>query len=169
MGWSRLWRRTRREIDRYRRAVPKLGRLDAVDYRNLVRAQAALIKAQRAVGSMPRGDLVRDDEPSGGLAADSPHVQPNRVDDARRIALAVNRVAAFGMFRPKCLVRAMALRRLLDADGISGAQVRVGVQIRQGGFAAHAWVEYAGQVVGDDPDVVGRYSTLPGLTVADLG
>jgi hypothetical protein len=105
--------------------------------------------------------MVRDD-----IALSIPAVM-NRVEDARRVALAVNRAAAFGLFRPRCLARSMALRQLLNEDGIEGAHVRVGVQLTQGRFVAHAWVEYGGEVVGDDPASVSRYAPL-GVQVADI-
>jgi hypothetical protein len=152
----------RREIDRYRKAAPKLRALDWRDWGDLVRAQMALVHAQREMKSMPTGSMVRDEpEPTGELAVD-------RVDDARRIALAVNRAATFGLFRPKCLVRSRALRKLLDEAGVDGAQVKVGVQLVDGRFFAHAWVEYAGHVVGDDPATVARFVPMPGIQVAAL-
>lgn len=92
----------------------------------------------------------------------------DRLEEARRIALAVNRAATFGVFRPKCLVRSMALRRMLNDAGIEGAHVRVGVHLSHGRFIAHAWVEYAGQVVGDDAASVARYVPLTGIQVAEL-
>jgi hypothetical protein len=91
----------------------------------------------------------------------------DRIEDARRIALAVNRAATYGLFRPLCLARSMALRRLLTEDGIEGASIRVGVQVRRGRFVAHAWVEYGGEVVGDDPATVSRYAPL-GVDVAGI-
>lgn len=112
--------------------------------------------------SLPTGTMVRDD-----FAPSTPAVM-DRIEDARRIALAVNRAASFGLFRPKCLARSMALRRLLNEAGIEGADVRVGVQVRHGRFIAHAWVEYAGEVVGDDPESVARYAPLTGMQVAGL-
>lgn len=161
-GLSRLWRRTRREFRRYRGALPKLRTLDWRDWRTLIRAQVALIRAQLAVRTRPTGQLVSDEpEPSAPASQD-------RIDDVRRVALAVNRAAAFGMVRARCLARSMALRQLLAEEGIDGASVRVGVQVRGGQFVAHAWVEYAGQVVGDDPESVARYAPLTGMQVADL-
>ena len=162
MAWSRTWNRVRREIARYRKAAPKLLALDARDWRDLVRAQLALVHAQREMRSMPTGSMVRDEpEPQGEATGD-------RIDDARRIALAVSRAATFGVFRPKCLVKSRALRRILDDRGISGAQVRVGVQLTNGRFRAHAWVEYGGVVVGDDPAAVARFVQIPGIRVAEL-
>jgi hypothetical protein len=112
--------------------------------------------------SLPTGVLVRDEvEPAGPPPTD-------RVEDARRIALAVNRAAQFGVFRPKCLVRSRALRKLLDKAGVLGAQVRVGVHLSEGRFLAHAWVEYGGQVLGDDPAYVARFNPMTDLQVARL-
>ncbi len=111
---------------------------------------------------MPTGEMVRE-EPVRSAPSSM-----TRVDDARRIAMAVNRAAAFGLFRPKCLVKSRALRNLLDADGVEGAEVRVGVQLVNGRFLAHAWVEYGGEVVGDDPDAVARFVPMPGVHVAEL-
>ena len=91
-----------------------------------------------------------------------------RIDDARRIALSVNRAAAFGVFRPRCLVKSRALRKMLDREGIRGARVRVGVQLSNGQFRAHAWVEYEGHVVGDDPSLVAQFAPMPELEVAEL-
>ena len=162
MAWSRTLNRVRREIARYRKAAPKLLALESRDWRDLVRAQLALVRAQRDMRSKPTGSMVRDEPaPSGEPTGD-------RVDDARRIALAVNRAATFGLFRPKCLVKSRALRKLLDAAGVEGAQVKVGVQLVNGRFFAHAWVEYAGQVVGDDPASIARFVPMPGIQVAEL-
>lgn len=147
-------RRIRREIRRYRSALPKLRRLDWVAWRTLVQAQVELIRAQRTLAGRATGDLVRDD-----LDPRQPAVM-DRIEDARRVALAVNRAAEFGVFRPRCLARSIALRRLMDREGIEGANIRVGVRMENGEFVAHAWVEYAGEVVGDDPDKVARYEAL---------
>ena len=127
-----------------------------------MRAQITLLRAQRELRSLPTGELVRE-ETAPPLTSVT-----GRADDARRIALAVNRAAEFGVFRPKCLVRSRALRQLLDSAGIAGAQVRVGVQLSNGHFHAHAWVEYGGQVVGDDPAFVDRFNPITELQVAAL-
>jgi hypothetical protein len=161
----------RREIARYRKAAPKLLALGSRDWGDLVRAQVALIHAQREMKSMPTGSMVLDDDDARGgptSGASAPHSTVDRINDARRIALAVNRAATFGLFRPKCLVKSRALRKLLDEAGVDGAQVKVGVQLVDGRFFAHAWVEYAGQVVGDDPAAVARFVPMPGIQVAAL-
>ena len=129
---------------------------------DMLSAQVALLRAQREMRSLPTGEMVRDETAAASAGS------ANRMDDARRVALAVNRAAVYGLFRPKCLVRSRALRKLLDERGIAGAQVRVGVQLTEGRFRAHAWVEYGGVVVGDDPDEVARFVPMPGINVADV-
>lgn len=151
-----------REVAGYRRIGSKLRTLTWRDWRDLLRAQLALIRAQREMRSVPIGELVANEvAPMGASAVE-------RGEDARRIALAVNRAARFGIFRPQCLVRSRALRLLLDRAGVVGAQVRVGVQLSDGRFLAHAWVEYGGQVVGDDPAYVARFNPMTDLQVAAL-
>src|SRR5687767_7638442 len=127
-----------------------------------MRAAAALLRAPRDMRSLPSGGMQPD------APADVAVPATNQVEDARRIALAVNRVEAFGVFQPKCLVRSRPLRKRLDAAGSAGAKVRVGVQLTDGRFRAHAWVEYAGEVVGDDPAAVARFVPMPDIRVAEL-
>ena len=162
MVWSHMWRRLRGEIARYRSSIPRLRGLRLRDWLDMLRAQAALLQAQREMRSLRTGEMVREEPVT------VPARNTDRMDDARRVALAVNRAATYGVFRPKCLVKSRALRKLLDERGIAGAQVRVGVQLTEGRFRAHAWVEYGGVVVGDDPAEVARFVPMPGINVAEL-
>ena len=163
-GWWRTLRRLSREMGRYRRAAPKLLTVGWSGWRALAKAQVALWWAQRELHRRPTGELVRD----GALQAQSSGRHADRHEEIREIAKALNRAARFGFFRPKCLVRSMGLRRMIDDAGISGATVRVGVQVLRGRFNAHAWVEYDGEVVGDDAALVARYVPLTGLQVAEF-
>src|SRR6185503_9746550 len=97
---------------------------------------------------------------SKASAADS-----TRLPEARRLALAIIRAARFGVFRPQCLVRSVALSRMLEDRGIDGALVRVGVRRANGEFLAHAWVELAGEILGDADDHVGSFVPLTNLDV----
>lgn len=135
----------------------KLLGLSPRDWRDLVRAQAALARAQWRLRRAPIGQLairevIRPDQVRG---------DPVR---ARALALATERVAANGLLRPLCLVRAIALRDLLLADGIVGASIRVGVRRRNGLFEAHAWVRWGDAVLGDRPELVAQF-----MEVEDLG
>ena len=87
------------------------------------------------------------------------------VDEARRIARSLDRACRLLPWEPTCLVRALALKRMLDRRGLTGARVRVGVRRSEGEFSAHAWLECGGQVVGDAPEQVAEYESLGGLDV----
>ena len=113
--------------------------------RDVARAQLALLAAQWRVWRRPTGELTTVTAPSPVGVPRSP-MPP----DAWRLAVAVRRAAAYGVFRPQCLVRSMALQRLLERDGIEGGRLVVGVRRRSGEFAAHAWVELQGRPLGED-------------------
>jgi hypothetical protein len=135
----------------------KLFGLGARDWRDLARAQWALARAQWRLRRAPIGQLairevIRPDQVRG---------DPSR---ALELALATERVAEHGFLRPFCLVRAIALRDLLLADGIEGASIRVGVRRRNGVFEAHAWVRWGDAVLGDRPELVAQF-----MEVEDLG
>lgn len=138
--------------------VTKLFRLSPRDWAELFHAQWALLSAQAAVRSRPVGELATPT--SSRIGAD-----PARLPEARRLALALVRAARYGVIRPQCLVRSVALSRLLTAHGIQGALVRVGVRRASGEFLAHAWVEYAGETLGDADDHVGTFVPLTNLDV----
>src|SRR5947207_3055077 len=82
-----------------------------------------------------------------------------------RTALAVERAADYGVFRANCLIRAVALQRLLEARGFPGSAVRVGARVERGHFTAHAWVEYAGHVLGDRDWHVQRFTPFAPIEV----
>ncbi len=151
----------RRTIREYRNAVPKLRKLSWREWRDLASAQIALFSAQLRVATKEKGRLTT---PSTQSALKATPAEPV-VARSRALALAVSRAATFGVFRPACLVRSVALCRLMERRGIPDAVVRVGVVVRGGRFHAHAWVEYAGIVLGDDPVRVSDYETLPGVSV----
>ena len=54
---------------------------------------------------------------------------------------------------------------MLTAAGISGAVVKVGVRRTDREFLAHAWVELAGETLGDADDHVGSFVPLTSLDV----
>jgi transglutaminase superfamily protein len=123
-----------------------------------VQAQWALLAARGMVRNRPIGSLAT---PTVG----NPAADPARLPEARRLALAVVRAASFGVFRPQCLVRSVALSQMLADRGISGALVRVGVRRKNGEFSAHAWVELAGETLGDADDHVGSFVPMTNLDV----
>ena len=144
----------------------RLARLSAREWLDLAEAQLELLVAKAIVASRPTGQLVsrapHDElEPS---ATDAPPVTDARPE---QLALAIGRAAEHGLFRPLCLVRAVALKRTLDRHGYTGGTVRIGVRMTNGRFAAHAWVAYGTQILGDQEWHVESFEELDEITVVD--
>lgn len=132
----------------------RLFNITPCEFADLVAAQWYLLAALWTVRSRPRGDLLRpvsEGSSAGGLP-----------DGARleRMALAVDRMARFGLFRPTCLVRAVALERQIRRARAGNAVVRLGVSPVGGELLAHAWIEMEGRVIGDDLAKVRRFTPL---------
>ena len=126
----------------------------------LLDAQASLLWATLLVRTHPQGELI------AALASrySDPDVGRDGYTAAEQIAVALDRVARFGVIRSRCLVRSIALHRLLERRGIRGSRIQVGVRMRGGAFEAHAWVHFQGVILGDDPAYVEGFATLEGLT-----
>jgi hypothetical protein len=83
---------------------------------------------------------------------------------ARETAFAFAVACKFGPWKPKCLVRSLALGRFLYRRGIP-FDIRIGVPNTREmppadgavDFTAHAWVETHGAVLNDRPDIAGTY------------
>lgn len=168
--------RARRRFKRLRWLVlhptAKLATLSLSQWRHLFHAQFALLAAQALVWMRPLGRLV-DSAPSDPLAGSSAAsvgevsaaATPPLGDLPVQLALGVRRAAAYGVFRPLCLVRSVALNRMLERHGIHGSRIRVGVRLVDGSFAAHAWVEYQGHVLGDEVEHVSNFADLSDVRV----
>lgn len=128
-----------------------LRHLLALDRRaaaDLLRAQVAILVAHARCLLERKGALVSAHDAAGDAApASAGTSRPG--PRAFEIAEAVDIVARRGVTRPQCLVRSMALRRLLEREGVQDVRLRVGVRRTERGFAAHAWVEAGGVIVGD--------------------
>lgn len=141
----------------------------------MLEAQLALLVAQFRVWTRPTGRLVSHAAEPGEASRAAPTTAAAQVapadtpvlSRAEALALAVGRAAEFGLFRPLCLVRAVALNRVLERHGIRGSRVRVGVRMRNGRFAAHAWVEYCDRVLGDNEAHVGSFVELSEVRLVD--
>lgn len=147
----------RAQIWRYR--LSKLSGLEALELLLLFRAQWLLLWARLLLWVVPRGQLLRPEGWQELAGRPTEEVEAS----ARRLALAISRAAAHGVFRPTCLVRAVALQRWLRGSGIQGGRVRVGVRMHGGEFAAHAWVELGDLILGDTEWHVRSFTPLSGL------
>lgn len=127
----------------------------------MLEAQVWIAWAHLLVRTKQRGKLLTRGAPT---ESDIPKRDPDpRVD---RAVVAIRRVSKFGILRPQCLVRSIALHRMLCFHGVAGAFVRFGVRTRDGEFESHAWVEYDGWVIGDDVRHVRTFSLLDELIIS---
>lgn len=80
--------------------------------------------------------------------------RPDRLRDDRlpatRLSRAVDRSLRLGSHRPRCLVNALVLYRLLREQG-DEAELVIGLPARPTDKDAHAWVELGGVDVGPPP------------------
>lgn len=90
-----------------------------------------------------------------------PVVIPN-ADFLTQTVRKVDTAAAFFPWRALCLEQSFALFILLRRAGVP-VRLRIGVQPYP--FAAHAWVEYQGEPVGESYDRVGKFVPFGGLEV----
>lgn len=81
------------------------------------------------------------------------------VPAARRLAYLVRAAAVHGPYRATCLPQALAVWGLLRRRGLTG-ELRIGVRKAAGQFEAHAWVEYQGLVLNDQPDVAQHFAPI---------
>ena len=129
-------------------------------------AQAELLRAQVIIWRRPIGRLI-----AGSRSEAEPEIEvATRVAEQRAttLAMAVDRAARRGVFRPKCLVRSMALHRMLERSGIVGSVIRIGVRREGDALHAHAWVECMGITLIDSPSAVAGFSRLTEARLADL-
>jgi len=80
--------------------------------------------------------------------------------DVEPYRLATSRVTRYSWLPGNCLSRSLALLCLLRRSG-HDADLRLGVSLDGGTFAAHAWVELNGRVLNDRQDVATRYAAFP--------
>lgn len=121
-------------------------------------AQAALLRARRRLKREPIGNLTERRQRLAG----APQGDLQR---AEQLAAAINSAADHGLFRPFCLVRAVALEELLLREGITGGDIRIGVRRRDGVFAAHAWVRWGDVILGDDSAHVATFTEVDDIRV----
>jgi hypothetical protein len=148
-----------------RRVMARLAEQDLADWNDLVDAQISLLIAQYLVWTRPKGRFVKDAQLDSPGVQEPVSLRSGMWRNAFRSAVAIRRVADHSLLKPRCLVRAVALSRMLEKRGITGSRVRVGVQQRGGEFSAHAWVELGQRVLGDDAQHVHSFAELVDLQV----
>jgi len=76
-----------------------------------------------------------------------------------RIATLVNSAAGLAPIPATCLTRSLLLGWMLQRRGVT-SQLRIGVRMNQGKLDAHAWVEYEGVPINDQPDVGQQFAAF---------
>jgi hypothetical protein len=135
------------------------------ELRDVAIAQVSLMHAQAQLWLRPVGEFL-----DTGVEDRSKYRIPLVDADwgtADRWGRAVNRAATHGIGSPQCLVRALALSKLLERSGIVGHKVLIGVRWRDGAFIAHAWVELADRIVGDTESNTASFVKLTDVRVAN--
>lgn len=147
----------------------RLARLSAREWFDIAEAQFELLVSKMIVATRRTGQLVSRAalDPFGSDAPATASPDANVDPRPEQLALAVMRAAENGVFRPLCLVRSVALKRLLDRHGFDGSIVRIGVRMHRGRFAAHAWVAYNDQILGDQEWHVKSFAELDEVNVMD--
>jgi hypothetical protein len=77
----------------------------------------------------------------------------------QRLRQLVGMAGRHHLYPMSCLRQSLALQWLLGRRGIM-VDLRIGVQKQTDGLAAHAWLEYHGQAIGEAPGVVTHYAPL---------
>lgn len=149
--------------------LQRLARLSARDLLDIAEAQIELLVSKMIVATRRTGQLVSRAalDPFGDDSTASASPTANLDPRPEQLALAVMRAAENGVFRPLCLVRSVALKRLLDRHGFDGSIVKIGVRMHRGRFAAHAWVAYNDQILGDQEWHVKSFAELDEVNVMD--
>jgi len=129
----------------------------------LAEAQAVLLSCQLAKMRRPVGQLLEWNAPE-------PDVITGPIDGrlVESVCWAVSRAHRFGVFRPKCLVRALAIQRMLRRRGIVTSRLQIGVRTLEGRFEAHAWVELGGAILGDSPQHVRQFTRVNDHRLVEL-
>lgn len=129
----------------------------------VLEAQRELIACQLAKWRRPVGALL--DWSGAGPEGD---VRSIRARDVEQVAWAVSRASKYGLFRPRCLVRSLAIQRMLRRRGITSSSLGIGVRMQQGTFEAHAWVELDGTIIGDSPAHVRSFTRITDHRLVEL-
>lgn len=155
-------------LRRLLRPIVRLFRIPARERRDLLRAQWYVVRAQARMWRVPEGQLMREWTQGGRASLTTPSGNVQHLPRALAVGHAVRRVGAFGLTRPKCLARSLAISAMLEHEGIGDAVIHIGVRPGKGSLEAHAWVEYAGQIVGDSPAHVRSFADFATARAADF-
>jgi hypothetical protein len=149
--------------DFFVRSIMRRRRLTLRELRLLAEAQATLLHCQFKRWRRPVGQLLST-EPT----TDTRPASRSELEEAALIGWAVSRASRYGLFRPRCLVRSLALQQLLKRRSIHGCELKIGVRLEYGQFSAHAWIEVNGRILADSVHLVRRFTPTTDLHLVQL-
>ncbi|MGQ0766793.1 MAG: lasso peptide biosynthesis B2 protein [Gemmatimonadota bacterium] len=140
----------------------KAATLSPSQWSDLLRAQWYILRAHYRLRGTPEGELMTGWATRGTRSEkmEAGQVDLSRLDRARVVGEAVRRIGDFGLTRPRCLARSIAITEMMRSEGIEGADIHIGIRTVPGKLEAHAWVEFAGEVVGDTRAYVNRFAEM---------
>lgn len=94
-----------------------------------------------------------------GALSDQPWSTPGDGAEAARVARLVRAAARHGAMDRHCLTESLVLWWLLRRRGIE-SEIRIGVRKDGGTLDAHAWVEWDGGALDEQPDVARTFPPL---------
>lgn len=131
-------------------ALPRGQRRAVLATAALVPAVHVLVRALDYRRMMALATWTADRWPWRGRRVETP-------DAIEALRLASARVQRYSPLPGNCLSRSLVLFWSLRRRGLA-PDLRLGVSLADGVFAAHAWVEHEGRVLNDTADVARRYA-----------
>jgi hypothetical protein len=117
----------------------------------IVHAGLLLLGYSRLRGIMERLAPLKSIDPSIG--------EMEGIQRAQEIARVVAIAAQHGLYRATCLRRSLLTWWFLRRDGLE-SKICFGARLLNGGFEAHAWVEYNTIIINDSAEVHEQYLVL---------
>jgi len=140
-----------------RGALKKLSTISWLEWRIIL---YSLVMLPLCALSLRRNGFVRTrDKLLTGRFSASQLPREEQLAVAQRIARGVAIAANHGIYRANCLKRALILAKLLHLRGIEH-ELKLGAKCSDDDFSAHAWVEFDGVVLNDDPEVREKFAVL---------
>lgn len=90
---------------------------------------------------------------------DSQPAENTTATNVSRTARMVRAAARYGLVRPTCLEKSLALWWLLGRQGIASS-VRIGTRKSAGRLEAHAWVEFEGRALNESAEPHKQYAVF---------